>query len=209
MTGVPGQGGGETQPQGNQAQNQPATPLWVDGTPYDPARAKQFVDSLRSTETAIKKERDELAAKVAEFEGKDKSQLDQLTTKATTLEQQLREATEKLANTNLQLKVTQLCGDKDVAIGDPEAALLFVQARADKIQRDATSGEPTNLKELLVALKAEKPYLAANGSVSAGDPANPSRNNRGGMSMDAIKNMTTDQILANWDQVQTTLNGQK
>ena len=130
-----------------------------DGTTFDPDRAQRTIEKLREELKAAKlttKERDDLAAKVKEFEDSQKSELEKAQEAAKEARDRAKVATEKARNANLKSALYDKAAD--LGIGSPSLALKALNR--SKIEWD-DSDEPSNIEAVLEALLEEEPLLKA------------------------------------------------
>lgn len=152
----------------------PADPVLKDPEP-DPAGSDQLGDAGKKALDTMKAERaaarkaaadekkraDDLARKVAEFEDRDKSELEKATTKAEKLEQQAQRATQRAVRAEVKAAAA--------AFADPEdaAAFLDLTSYADgdgEIDTEAIAAD-------LEALLERKPHLRLQASEPPKKPA--------------------------------------
>jgi hypothetical protein len=88
---------------------------------------------------------------------------------------------------------------------DPELAESLV--KPEQLEFDE-SGSPTNVDKVLKALLVKWPHLKAGSAPTppTTNPTNPARRDgRNALTLEAVRNMTTEQIQARWDEVQEVL----
>src|SRR3990167_483456 len=130
-----------------------------DGTTLDPDRAQRTIEKLREELKAAKlttKERDDLAAKVKEFEDSQKSELEKAQEAAKEARDRAKVATEKARNANLKSALYDKAAD--LGIGSPSLALKALNR--SKIEWD-DSDEPSNIETVLEALLEKEPLPKA------------------------------------------------
>lgn len=127
---------------------------------YWEAKAK---DNAREAQ-ALRKERAEQAAKLKEFEDKDKSELQKATERAEAAEKAAKDATERALSSRIMAEAARK------GFADPEDAARFVDL--SKVSEDFG-----NIGELLDGVLTAKPYLKGNQN---GVPATPGGNPAGG-----------------------------
>lgn len=134
-------------------------PVGKDGTPFDPDRAQRTIEKLRDELKQAKltaKERDDLAARVKEYEDSQKSELERAKDAEREASERAKQATEKARNANLKAALYDKAAD--LGIGSPSLALRALDR--NKLEWD-DEDEPANLAAVLEALLEEEPLLKA------------------------------------------------
>lgn len=136
-----------------------ADPPPADPEPFDQDRAMRTIRNLREKEREGKlaaKERDDLAARLKEYEDAQKSELDKAKDAEKDARDRAKVATEKARNANLKAALYDKAAD--LGIGSPSLALKALDRK--KIEWD-DDDEPGNLAAVLEALLEEEPLLKA------------------------------------------------
>lgn len=160
----------------------PPPALWLDGSPYDPAKAKELADKLAAAE-AFKTDADAKLARLAELEAQQKaaedaalSEQEKLARKAEQAEKHLTDAqttwtAERQTLLNTILDLTVKLEAKELNIRDVDAAAKLMDR--SKLEIDAQTGLPRNTRKVLEALINEKSYLVEATPAPAGNTPSP------------------------------------
>jgi hypothetical protein len=118
--------------------------------------------------------------------------------KASLADYQKREAQWAAEKRAQALQIAVQAAAQKLGIVDAEVALALIGSGIEYDEKGVPQGVEAKLAELVKA----KPFLKAQPNTS---PTNPPRGGASALSLDAIKNMTVEEINANWDQVQAAL----
>lgn len=139
--------------------------------PFDKDRAMATILKLREAEKAGKsaaRERDDLAAKLKEYEDREKTDAQKQAERLAAYEAQERQWAEERRVMNLRIAV--LAKQGELGIIDPELALLALDR--SKIEFDK-EGQPQNVTEALTALLEAKPILKGKAATPVAPNVNP------------------------------------
>lgn len=130
------------------------------------------------------------AAKLAEIEDANKSELEKANARADKAEADKKAAEERVKETTLRSAILVEASKPDRKIVDPEAALTLLDK--SKLTLDA-DGSPTNIAEAMDALLTAKPYLAGTtpGTKSADQGA---RGGNGAQQLGSTDGMSPEEI---------------
>lgn len=126
--------------------------------------------------------------------------------KASDLENKFKEADAERSALKGRVETMALkfaIGSAPTKVADVDVAFSLIDK--SKITFDE-KGEPTNVDDLLKELVTAKPFLAGAFVPSPTNPTNPAREGAK-YTLEQVKQMTPDEINANWDDVQSVLSG--
>lgn len=153
----------------------PASPPKPDEEPFDRDRAMRTIEALRTEvkdAKALKKQVDELTAKVSAHESEKLSESEKLAKKVTDLEAGIAARDSTLRTIRIRSEVERQA--RTLGIVDEDAAYRLLDLDALTFDED---GKPTNAEKLLKALLEAKPYLKApEQGTRPGVPATPRPN---------------------------------
>ena len=132
------------------------------------------------------------AARLAEIEAENQTELEKAQTRAAELEKQASEATQRAREALLRSAVVAEAARKNVV--DPDAAVALLDRSTLELDDD---GSPKNIAEAMDSLLKAKPYLAggarAGGSADLG--ARGGDAGKGQLTREQLKAMTPEQIV--------------
>jgi len=152
---------------------EPATPP-AESEPFDAERARRTIENLRQFERdakALKKERDDLKARVDQHEAASLSESEKLTKKVADLEKSLADAqTERraiLVRAEIERQARKL--------GVVDEGVAYKLLDLDGLAFDE-SGNPVGVEKALTKLLEQHPFLKATSEARPGVPATPRPN---------------------------------
>lgn len=164
-------------------------------------QAQAIIRELRSENASRRKTAAELEAKVKEHESSRLSDQEKLQKSATEAAQKAQDAETRLKALSVQMAVERAA--RKLGIVDEDAAVKLLDPGTIEFDGDT----PKNIEALLGELVKVRPWLKGVGEGNNGaSTANPGQQGRK-LTKDQIRNMTPDQINANWDAVKAALAG--
>lgn len=130
-----------------------------DGQPWDPDRAMRTIETLREEARAAKdavRERDELKAKVEEFEKANLNATEKLQRERDEATARAEAAEKMIADRGLTDAIVAAATEAGSKSGRAEAVARLVDRSAVQTNGD---GKPSNLKDLVEKVRAEAPEL--------------------------------------------------
>jgi hypothetical protein len=118
-------------------------------------------------------------------------------------EQRARAAEERARSLEVRIEVERSA--RRAGIVDEDAAFRLMELA--RVERDP-SGAPTNVDALVRELAEARPWLRGEGASRPDDgsgPANPPRDGRRTLTVEAIRRMTPEQINAQWEAIEGAL----
>jgi len=173
---------------------------YVEGLRREAAERRTTANQLKTQLDSVSKQLDELKGGVGtQFE----EQIKGLTDAQAKLEADLRITEERLKYARIESAVVKEA--VGLKIVDPEAAYKLLDHKDLTYDDD---GLPTNAKDALEALVATKPYLVGQGGSpppNSGGPTNPQSPKTPVITRESLKQMSPDEINANWETISGAL----